>query len=85
MPDEEAEFTSHIWDTWVRAAQRPSGGLTNGRVGNVLCRISFLELDSGYGRDLLGCRVGSSPLLYEFSRALIIKYHRYFKWWLFIK
>lgn len=43
MPDEEAEFT-RIWDTRVRAARRPSGGLTNGRVGNVLCRISFLEL-----------------------------------------
>ena len=66
MPDEEAEFTFHIWDTWVRAAQRPSGGLTDGRVGNVLCRISFLELDSGYGRDLLGCRVKAVPFCMSF-------------------
>ena len=44
MPDEEAEFTSHIWDTWVRAAQRPFGGLTIDCLGNILCRISFLEL-----------------------------------------
>lgn len=86
MPDEEAGFTSRIWDTWVRAARRPSGGLTNGRVGNFLCRISFLEL---WILDMVGicqvCHTGSSPPLYEFSSTLIIKYHRYFTFWLFIK